>query len=143
MKKSELFENSQIRKKCNSTSNAQVKTWIYRKKRFPRKQSNKRFGDNTTSSEGKVKPCSNLNAVINWHCDKDINLCISYMKLKILVHFVRRLGGQQQHWTIDLYTGCKLFCNNCSSTNNENIFIIAYSISPVISKKNCLHCYSS
>ena len=35
MKKGELLQNSQIRKKCfNFTSNTQVKTWIYRKKRF-------------------------------------------------------------------------------------------------------------
>ena len=34
-------------------------------KRFPRKLSNKRFGDNAISSEGKVKPYSYLNAEIN------------------------------------------------------------------------------
>lgn len=34
MKKGELLQHSQIRKKCNSTSNTKVKTWIYRKKRF-------------------------------------------------------------------------------------------------------------
>lgn len=34
MKKGELLQHSQIRKKRNSTSNTQVKTWIYRKKGF-------------------------------------------------------------------------------------------------------------
>ena len=52
MKKGELLQHSQISKKRNSTSNTQVKT--LQEKRIPRKQSNKRFGDNATSSEGKV-----------------------------------------------------------------------------------------
>ena len=34
MEKGQLLQNPQIRKKCNSTSNTQVKTWIYKKKGF-------------------------------------------------------------------------------------------------------------
>ena len=54
MKKSELLQNSQIRKKCNLSSNTQVKTWIYRKKGFQENKVTNVLKDNATSSEGKV-----------------------------------------------------------------------------------------